>query len=307
MKTIALYHADAAYVKTLIHQFQACLPAHRLTAWAPQTPADYLITWKPDAKIFTTPGVKVLFALGAGVDAFLQADIPADLPIVRLEEAGMGAQMLEIVLYAILHYSRDMIALNQAQRRRQWLGESTPKKLPFSTSIGVMGLGQLGSYVATRLAKLGYPVNGYSRSLKQLDGVKCFDASGFSAFLARSEVLVNLLPLTPQTQDILNADLFAQLPHGAYVVNIARGKHLQEADLSAALGSGQLCGAFLDVFRTEPLPPNHPFWADERITITPHLAAITLQNEAVKQISANIIAYENGQAMRGVVDRQRGY
>lgn len=307
MNTIALYHADNAYLAALIPQFQARLPRHHIIVWSADVSADYLVTWKPDTQIFSTPNLRVVFGLGAGVDAFLAADIPTHIPIVRLEEAGMGDQMLEIALYAILHYSRDMITLSQAQSRHEWLGESTPKKLPFSTPIGIMGLGQLGGYVATRLSQWGYPVSGYSRSLKTLDGVQCYDDSSVDRFLANSEVLINLLPLTPQTEDILNADLFAKLPKGAYLINIARGKHLVEADLIPALNNGQLSGAFLDVFRTEPLPSDHPFWQDRRITVTPHLAAITLQDEAVKQISANIVAYENGTTMTGVVDRIRGY
>lgn len=307
MKTVALYHTDSAYVEALLPQFQQRLPQHSVIAWSASISADYLITWKPDPRTFATPNLAIIFGLGAGVDAFLAANIPDNISIVRLEEAGMGNQMLEIALYAILHYSRDMINLNRAQRNHEWRGESTPKKQPFTAKIGVMGLGQLGSHVATKLAQLGYPVSGYSRSLKHLDNVHCYDESGFDTFLGHSEVLINLLPLTPQTQDILNQDVFAKLPNGAYLVNIARGKHLLEKDLIPALNNGQLSGALLDVFCHEPLPANHPFWSDDRITITPHLAAITLQDEAVKQISSNILAYENGEAMTGLVNRNRGY
>lgn len=310
MKTLALFHEDDEYTQALITQFKQRLPGHQVLAWQSDMTADYLLSWKPDAKVFTTRGVQVLFALGAGVDAFLAADtpdIPKNIPLVRLQEAGMGAQMLEIALYAILHHSRDMIALNRGQRNRQWLGTATPKRLPFSTPVGVMGLGELGGFIAERLAALGYPVSGYSRSLKSLDNVSCYDEKGLGDFLASSEVLINLLPLTPQTEHILNAELFSQLPKGAYLVNIARGKHLREEDLMPALDSGQLSGAFLDVFHAEPLPRDHAFWADERITITPHLAAITLQNHAVEQISNNILAFEDGQPMRGVVDRNKGY
>ncbi len=235
------------------------------------------------------------------------ADIPEQVAIVRLEEAGMGKQMLEFALYAILHYSRDMTNLAIGQKNRQWLAIATPKKLPFSTTIGVMGLGKLGGFVAKSLAKLGYPVSGYSRTLKDIDGVACYDNKQFTTFLANSEVLINLLPLTAQTENILNRRLFCRLPRGAYLVNLARGRHLVEQDLIPMLDSGQLSGALLDVFRHEPLPENHPFWQDERIIVTPHLAAITLQEEAVQQISRNIYALEAGQTMRGVVNRQRGY
>lgn len=307
MKTLALLHPDQAHVQRLLPQFQTALPDHRIVLWAADTNADYLVTWKPHQAAFDTPNLQVIFGLGAGVDAFLSADIATNIPVVRLEEAGMGKQMLEIALYAVLHYSRDMIALNRGQRQSEWLHISTPKKLPFSTAVGVMGLGQLGGFIAAELAALGYTVYGYSHSAKQLTNVTCFADGELQPFLARSEVLINLLPLTPQTENILNQDLFRQLPRGAYVVNIARGKHLVEADLIPALDSGQLSGAFLDVFRQEPLPATHPFWQDDRITITPHLAAITLQDEAVKQISRNILTFENGGEMTGMVDRTRGY
>lgn len=308
MKTAAIYHPSPNHLTTLLPLFQSALPNHRVIAWQDNISAEYLITWKPDEKIFTTSGLQIVFSLGAGVDAFLQAKtLDKHLTIVRLEEAGMGKQMLEIALYAILHYSRDMIALNQGQREKTWLSESAPKKLPFSTHVGIMGLGQLGRFVATSLANLGYPVHGYSRRLKSLVGVTSYNETTFDDFLQHSEVLINLLPLTTATENILNTDLFKQLPNGAYLVNLARGGHLQENDLIPALNSGQLSGALLDVFKTEPLPQNHPFWTDNRIIITPHLAAITLIDEAVKQISQNIIAYESGKTMTGIVDRQRGY
>lgn len=307
MKTVAIYHADSDYLQVLLEKFQKKLPNHRVTTWGKDTAAEYLITWKPLQALFATPRLQLVFGLGAGVDAFMAADLPDNVGIVRLEEAGMGKQMLEIALYAILHYSRDMIALNRGQRQQQWLHIATPKKMPFSTHVGIMGLGQLGGFLAKSLADLGYSVSGYSRSPKNLPHVDCFSGDSLDEFLSRSEVLINLLPLTPQTEHILNHDVFAKLPRGAYLVNIARGGHLAESDLIPALNSGQLSGALLDVFQTEPLPKNHPFWQDDRIIITPHLAAITLQDEAVEQISRNIIAFENGKPMSGVVDRNKGY
>ncbi|MBS9777903.1 MAG: glyoxylate/hydroxypyruvate reductase A [Gammaproteobacteria bacterium] len=307
MKTIALFHADSTYIDTLLPKFQAALPTHTIKPWQNGMSADYLVTWKPRDDIFATDGLKLVFGLGAGVDAFLNADLDDSVSIVRLEEAGMGDQMLEVALYGILHHSRDMIALNQGQRDKKWLNISTPKKSPFSTPIGILGLGQLGGYVATALAKLGYPVSGYSQSKKHIDAVNCYCGDELDIFLANSEVLINLLPLTPATKNILNKELFAKLPQGAYIVNIARGKHLVEEDLIPAMNNGQISGALLDVFQTEPLPKEHDFWNDNRITITPHLAAITLQDEAVRQISNNILAYESGRQMTGVVDRNRGY
>ncbi len=311
MKNIAIYHPDKHYVAQLLDKFQVALPNHQCIAWTSDIEADYLLTWRPDAKTFLTEGLKIMFALGAGIDAFLSAEhtdeLPSHIKIVRLEEAGMGKQMLEFALYAILHFSRDMTRLNQAQKQKQWLDTSTPKRLPLSTPIGVMGLGQLGGFVAQSLAKIGYPVSGYSRNPKQIAYVDCYRASELNSFLAHSEVLINLLPLTEETTGILNSQTFNQLPRGAYIVNLARGKHLVEADLLKALANGQVSGAFLDVFVVEPLPQKHPFWHDDRIIVTPHLAAITLQDEAVKQISQNILAYEDNRPMTGLVNRTRGY
>lgn len=308
MSLVSLYHPDNNYVETLLPLFQTALPDCQVVPWSADINCPYLITWKPEEKIFSTPGLQVIFSLGAGVDAFLNApSLPQSVDIVRLEEAGMGGQMLELALYAILHYSRDMITLSQAQRQQTWLAESTPKKNPFSTSVGIMGLGQLGGFIAPRLAALGYTVSGYSRSKKHIPHVQCFSSEQLDSFLAQSEVLINLMPLTPDTQGFLNKFLFAKLPKGAYLVNLARGRHLVESDLIPSLDNGQLSGALLDVFVTEPLPKSHDFWLDPRITITPHLAAITLPSEAVKQISRNILAHQQGQAMTGLVNKNRGY
>ncbi len=307
MKTIAIYHTDSDYVRTLLDNFQTALPQHKVVAWHKNLSAEYLVAWKPEPALFATPNLQLIFALGAGIDAFIGADFPDNVQLIRLEEAGMGKQMLEVALYGILHYSRDMIALNQGQRDKQWLNVATPKKLPFSTPIGVMGLGQLGGFVAQSLAELGYSVSGYSRTDKIIPNVSCFSGESLDKFLEKSEVLINLLPLTPQTKNILNQDVFTKLPQGAYLINIARGKHLIEEDLLSALDNGQLSGALLDVFRTEPLPKNHPFWTDDRIIIMPHIAAISPKEEAVKQISHNIVAFENDKPMTGIVDKNRGY
>lgn len=306
-KHIAVYHTDADYARAVVETFQAGLPDYEVKAWAEGEHADFLVAWKPKPELFKTPGLQTIFALGAGVDAFLAADLPESVTLVRLEEAGMGAQMLEFALYAILYHSRGLGKLRVAQKNEDWQGSATPARPPFSTPIGVLGLGQLGGYVATHLSDLGYPVSGYSRSPKRIAGVETFSGDGLAAFLAQSEVLINLLPLTAETEGFLNADLFAKLPKGAFIVNLARGKQLVEADLIAALDNGQLSGAFLDVFAIEPLPKGHAFWQDERIIITPHIAAITFKEDALAQIKANLAAYQKGEAMRGVVDRQRGY
>ncbi len=172
----------------------------------------------------------------------------------------------------------------------------------------MLGLGVLGSRVAQALQQFEFPVNGWSRSPKTLPGVRSYTGNDeLPAFLNASQVLVNLLPLTPQTENLLNRNTLSQLPAGGYVINVARGAHLVEADLLALLDSGHLAGATLDVFRTEPLPPQHPFWKHPRVTVTPHTSARTMRDETIAQIAGKIRALRAGQPIAGVVDPQRGY
>ena len=174
--------------------------------------------------------------------------------------------------------------------------------------VGVMGLGVLGERVAKALAQFDFPVNGWSRSPKAIEGVRGFaGAAQFNDFLAASRVLVNLLPLTPETADVIHRDTLAGLQPGAYVINVARGAHLVEDDLLAAIDSGHVAGATLDVFRTEPLPAGHAFWNHPRITVTPHTSARTLRDESIAQIARKMAAMERGEAVAGVVDAARGY
>jgi glyoxylate/hydroxypyruvate reductase A len=171
-----------------------------------------------------------------------------------------------------------------------------------------MGLGALGERVARALAQFEFPVNGWSRSTKAMEGIRSFSGQGgLHDFLAASRVLVNLLPLTPDTENILNRDTLSRLQPGGYLINVARGAHLVEDDLLALLDSGHLAGATLDVFRTEPLPVGHPFWSHPRITLTPHTSARTLLGESIAQIVGKIAALERGEAIAGVVDSVRGY
>jgi glyoxylate/hydroxypyruvate reductase A len=174
--------------------------------------------------------------------------------------------------------------------------------------VGVMGLGVLGERVARALRVFEFPVNGYSRSPKQIDGVRCFaGAEQLGDFLQASRILVNLMPLTPETENILNQASLSKLQAGGYLINVARGRHLVEEDLIALLDSGHLAGAMLDVFRTEPLPAGHPFWQHPKITVTPHTSARTLRDESIAQIAGKILALQRGEPIRGEVDHQRGY
>jgi glyoxylate/hydroxypyruvate reductase A len=175
-------------------------------------------------------------------------------------------------------------------------------------TVGVLGLGVLGAQVAQAVAAFGMPVRGYSRSARQIDGIATFAGEAqFDAFLDGVKVLVNLLPHTPDTGDVLNARTFSKLARGAYLINVARGGHLVEADLLDALANGQLAAATLDVFREEPLPADHPFWQTPRITITPHMSALTLREDSVEQVARKINALMRGDTVSGVVNLERGY
>ncbi len=290
---------------------RAALPEAEVSLWQagePDAPADYAVVWAPpQAFIDAQPNVRALFNIGAGVDALLRLRLPDGLKIVRLDDAGMAVQMAEYVCHAVIRHFREFDLYQQAQARGEWALRKPRRREDFT--VGVMGLGVLGSRVAQALRGFDFPVNGWSRNPKALDGVQTFHGmgAGLHDFLAASQVLVNLLPLTPDTRDILNRDTLGRLRPGGYVINVARGAHLVEEDLLALLDSGHLAGATLDVFRTEPLPAEHPFWNHPQVTVTPHTSARTLRDESIAQIARKIRALERGEPIAGVVDRARGY
>lgn len=291
------------------------LPQAEIREWqrGDERPADYALVWRPPHEMLANRrDLKAVFALGAGVDAILDQErkhpgtLPAGVPLLRLEDTGMAQQMQEYALSYVLRYFRRFDEYQALQQRQEWQ-PLDPHSLDDFT-IGILGAGVLGQSVARKLTEFGFSVRCWSRSAKQIDGVQSFAGEAQrGAFLDGVKLLINLLPNTPETVGILNRELFAQLQPGAYLINIARGAHLVEADLLAALEQGQLAAATLDVFAREPLPQDHPFWRHPRVTITPHIAAITLPQQAMDQIAANIRALEAGHAPAGVVDRQRGY
>ena len=287
---------------------RAALPEATITLWqAGAPPARYAIVWQPPKQFFAEqPQLRALFNIGAGVDALMGPHLLPQTLVVRLNDAGMADQMAEYVCHALIRHFREFAAYERDMAQRQWTSrESLPRE---QFPVGVMGLGALGERVARAVAVFGFPVLGWSRSAKQIAGVECFSASeGFAPFLRGTRVLVNMLPLTAETENILNRATLSQLQRGAVLINVARGRHLVEEDLQPLLDSGQLAAAVLDVFRQEPLPADHPFWSDTRITITPHTAARTLFQETVAQISGKLRALERGEAIAGVVDMQRGY
>ena len=291
-----------------IEALRAALPDATVDEWQPGAPqADHAVVWSPPQQFLDEQaGLKGIFNIGAGVDALMKLELPRDALVVRLDDAGMSVQMAEFVCHAVIRHFRELDAYDRDAAQGKW-GFRRPR-LRAEFPVGVMGLGVLGTRVAQALAAFEFPVLGWSRGARDVPGVRCFAGEAqFHDFLAATRVLVNLVPLTPDTENILNRQTLGRLQPGGYLVNVARGAHLVDADLLALLDSGHLAGAALDVFRTEPLPADHPFWAHPRITVTPHTSARTLREESVAQIARKILAFERGEPIAGVVDRQRGY
>ncbi len=287
---------------------RAALPQAQVELWQPgAAPADYALVWAPPQQFFDEQAqLKSVFAIGAGVDALLKLRLPPNAALVRLDDAGMAVQMAEYVCHAVIRHFRELDVYAADTRQGNWTCHPPRNRADFP--VGVMGLGVLGQRVARALTEFEFPVIGWSRSTKTLDGVRTFSGQAqLDGFLAASRVLVNLLPLTAETQGIMNRATLSRLRPGAYVINVARGAHLVDDDLLALLDSGQLAGAMLDVFRVEPLPPTHPFWQQPKITLTPHTAARTLRATSIAQIAGKIEALERGETVVGRVDRGRGY
>jgi glyoxylate/hydroxypyruvate reductase A len=290
---------------------QALLPEAEVHVWdadGPAVDADYAIVWQPPEKLFERETrLKAVFNLGAGIDGLLAVpNLPPNLPVVRLEDAGMSAQMAEYVLHQLLEASRGMETYREQQREGIWKIHRPIKRSEWP--VGVMGLGHIGKRVARTLADLDYRVHGWARSEHTLEKVTTYaGADELSGFLGSTRVLVNTLPLTDETRDILNHRLFSQLMPGAVVINVGRGEHLVEDDLLKAIDDGHVARASLDVFRQEPLPADHLFWQRPEITITPHISARTLRDATLEQITGKIRAHHNGQPITGIVDTDRGY
>ena len=268
----------------------------------------YAIVWRPPTGLLAgLPNLKAIFSLGAGVDGVL-ADpaLPYDVPLVRMVDQGLTTGMVEYVAWQVLSWHR------RTDHYRAWqaAGRWQPARQPLAQdhTVGILGLGVLGTAAAKALRALGFRVLGWSKSPKTISDIEIYAGSSqFGAMLAQCNCLVCLLPLTSDTIGILNREAFALLPHGAYVINAARGGHLVENDLLTALIDGHISGASLDVFTQEPLPPDHLFWHHPRVTITPHMASVTNPRSAAWAVAANILRSERGEPLLNVVDRARGY
>jgi glyoxylate/hydroxypyruvate reductase A len=277
-------------------------------------PADvhYAAVWKPvPGELAGFPNLRVIFNLGAGVDALMADTSLPGVPLVRVAVADLTARMTEYVVLHVLMHHRQELYLRASQREKRW--EPKSQWPAGAISVGIMGLGTLGAHAAQALAHLGFRVAGWSRSERKIDGVDCFHGeAGLDAFLRRSNILVCLLPLTPSTRHILNRNLFAKLdrtsPMGAPVlINAGRGGLQNEADILQCLDDGTLGAASLDVYATEPLPADSRFWTHPKVVLTPHNAADTDPDEISKYVARQIERFEAGGALDNVVDRKRGY
>lgn len=267
----------------------------------------YLVAWVPPENIATSfPNLELVFSVGAGVDQFDATKLPAHIPLVRMLEPGIAETMVEYVTMAVLALHRDLLDFIALQKQQVWREiRITPAR---RRRVGVLGLGQLGQAALERLKAFDFPLLGWNRSPREIEGVTCYAGpDSLPDFLAQTDILVCLLPLTDDTRGILNAELFARLPRGAGVVNVGRGPHLVEADFLAALDSGALSGAVLDVAEPEPLLAGHPFWSHPRILLTPHNASMTTPDTAVDFVLDVIARHRRGEELPGRVDRSRGY
>jgi len=272
----------------------------------------YAAVWKPTpGELAAFPNLKVIFNLGAGVDALMADKTLPTVPLVRVAVDDLTDRMAEYVVLHVLMHHRQELYLRESQRVKRW----APKyQWPAGAiSVGLMGLGVLGANAVEVLRRIGFRVAGWSRSERHIDGVECFHGdAGIEPFLRGTDILVCLLPLTAQTRHVLNRSVFEKLnrssPMGAPVlINAGRGGLQNEADLIACLDDGTLGAASLDVFAQEPLPSDSPFWTHPRVVLTPHNAADTDPDEISKYVARQIARYEAGDALENVVDRKRGY
>ena len=308
--TTFLYKSDPVRGRQWAQVFQRRAPAIDFRIWPDiGDPAQvrFLAAWEPPPDLSERfPNLKVLFSSGAGVDQFDFAALPPGLPVVRMVEPGIVQGMVEYVTRAVLDLHRDMPSYRRQQQEGQW--RPLPVRPASERRIGVLGLGSLGQAVLAALLRFGFDCAGWSRSRHTLDGVICHaGADELDAFLARTDILVCLLPLTDATRGFLNGERFAKLPRGAGLVQVGRGAQLVDADLLGALDSGQLRDAVLDVTEPEPLPAGHPFWRHPRVQLTPHIASMTQPISAANVVIDNLRRHARGEPLIGLVDRERGY
>lgn len=305
-----LYKASAERAEQWAEAFARQAPDIPFRIWpdiGDPAAVEYLLLWQPPERIAETfPRLKMVFSVGAGVDQLDFSALPPELPIVRMLEPGIAESMAEFVCMATLMLHRDMVDYLDQQRRRQW--REIQVRPGARRRVGILGLGQLGQASLARLRPFGFPLSGWNRSPREIEGVACFTGPDeLPAFLTQTDILICLLPLTEATRGILDAKLFGLLPQGAAVINVGRGGHLVEADLLSALDSGRLSGAMIDVLDHEPPHPDHPFWHHPRILMTPHIASMTRPESGAAFVLETIERHRKGFPIEGLVSPGRKY
>ena len=305
-----LYKGDPERGAQWAALFARKAPDLRFRVWpdlGDPTEIRYLAAWQPpDNLTRTLPNLEAIFSVGAGIDQFDLSHVPTHVPVVRMIEPGIVEGMVEYVTQAVLTLHRDLFDYALQQQQQIWRERT---QLPAAQRrIGVLGLGVLGTAVLEPLRLFDFACAGWSRSVRTLEGVECYAGeAALDAFLARTDILICLVPLTDATRGLLDAALFARLPRGASLIQTGRGPHLRQQDLLAALDSGQLQHAILDVTDPEPLPAGHPLWTHPRVRITPHIASATRPDTAVEVVLENLRRHREGLPMLGEIDRMQGY
>lgn len=293
---------------------QAELPELNFYAWPQDADAidpldvDYVLAWKPSPGVIKRfPNIKAILSLGAGIDGITcDPELPTNKPVARLVDTSLTQGMTHYIVYWTIHHHRDMDKYQAFEASKTWT--QLPQAIAANRKVGILGLGELGTAAGRALSSLHFDVAGWSRSEKKIDGITSyFGVDGLSDFLARSEILICLLPLTDATTGIINSKLLNQLPKNAVFINCARGGHVVDDDLLAALDQGHLSKVVLDVFNTEPLPSDHPYWDHPKVTMTPHIAALTAPHSGAGYVAENIRRIERGEVPMNLIDLANGY
>jgi glyoxylate/hydroxypyruvate reductase len=309
--TLVVVRVAGARATWWLEKLQSLLPEMEVRSWedpGDRSKVDCAVVWQPPpGELKRFPNLKVIVSMGAGVDHVLRdPELPRHVPILRTVGPDLTQRMREYVLLHVLRFHRRLPEIEESSRRREWNQLITP--IAPDRPVGVLGLGNMGADCARHLALVGFEVHGWSRRPKDVDGIACHSGpDGLGDLLKRVEILVCLLPLTPQTTGILNKDLFARLPKGACLINAGRGQHLVEEDLIPALDAGQLGGATLDVLHVEPAPDDHPFWSHPKILLTPHVASLIDPESGARLIADNVRRFMAGQPVPDRVDVTQGY
>lgn len=308
MTTVALlsHSVDLDFLRPLLLKAD---PSLAIATWPDPRclEAEVAVCWNAPPGVYARmPNLKLVHSIAAGVDNVVAGQDIGTLPVCRVVDPMLAEGMLQFVLWGVLHFHRQLDAAMASQRAKEW---KRPTQTPASACrVGLMGMGELGGHIAARLPLMGYPVSGWARTPREIPGVTMFSGEdGYLDFLAQTDVLVCLLPLTAQTRGILCERTFSALPRGAALIHCGRGEHLVESDLIAALGSGQLRGAVVDVFENEPLPPEHPLWTTPGVVVTPHMATMATFDVVVRQVARNIAQLRAGGPFFNQVDTARGY